>query len=367
MLKAGLVPTPLIDPRTRPPIEIAPQVSPKRQSSFVLFFKLLRFAMHLRWQSKVRKRPAAEIAFEARNFLEELGGLWIKAGQLLSLRVDLLTPEMSDQLAQLQYRSYGFDPAVARALVEEELGATIPQVFSEWEELPFAAASLSQLHRARLRSGEWVAVKVQRPGIEQLMRRDLGLIVWLLKRMKRVPSVSYIGWDAMIRELSRMLQEEIDYRYELSNMRRMRKILKAHKIRVPKAYRQLSTKRLIVMEFIPGVIMSEFMRTQRTDPDRLDAWLAENHISPRKVGKRLMISFYRQLYEEEIFHGDLHPGTSCCCATARSPSSTSAPSAVSTSTTRRSTPRWLARSRSATTAPRWTTSSCCATRSPRST
>ncbi len=193
MLKAGLVPTPLIDPRTRPPIEIAPQVSPKRQSSFVLFFKLLRFAMHLRWQSKVRKRPAAEIAFEARNFLEELGGLWIKAGQLLSLRVDLLTPEMSDQLAQLQYRSYGFDPAVARALVEEELGANIPQVFSEWEELPFAAASLSQLHRARLRSGEWVAVQVQRPGIEQFLRCDIGPIVWLLKRMTRVQSVYYIG------------------------------------------------------------------------------------------------------------------------------------------------------------------------------
>lgn len=308
MVKAALSPTPLVDPADVPPIEIASQVRPRRRSSFALFFRLLGFAMRLRWQQKVRKRPAAEIAAEARDFLEDLGGLWIKAGQLLSLRVDLLSPEMSDQLAQLQYRSYGFDPAAARAVVEAELGATIPQVFSEWDELPFAAASLSQLHRARLRSGEEVAVKIQRPGIEQLMQRDLRLIVWVLRRMKSVPSVSYIGWDAMIRELTRMLREEIDYRYEISNMRRMRKILKEHRIRVPRVHRRLSTERLIVMEFVHGVVMSEFMRVRRSDPKRLAAWLAENRIDPRKVGKRLMISFYRQLYEEEIFHGDLHPG-----------------------------------------------------------
>ena len=308
MVKAALTPTPLIDPADVPPIEIAPQVRPKRRSSFALFFRLIGFAMRLRWQQKVRKRPQAELAAEARDFLEDLGGLWIKAGQLLSLRVDLLSPEMSDQLAQLQYRSYGFDPAAARAVVEEELGATIGQVFSEWEELPFAAASLSQLHRARLRSGEEVAVKIQRPGIEQLMQRDLRLIVWVLKRMKSVPSVSYIGWDAMIRELTRMLREEIDYRYEISNMRRMRKILKEHRIRVPRVHRRLSTQRVIVMEFVHGVVMSEFMRVKRSDPARLAAWLAANRIDPRKVGKRLMISFYRQLYEEEIFHGDLHPG-----------------------------------------------------------
>ena len=308
MVKAALTPTPLIDPADVPPIEIAPQVRPKRRSSFALFFRLIGFAMRLRWQQKVRKRPQAELAAEARDFLEDLGGLWIKAGQLLSLRVDLLSPEMSDQLAQLQYRSYGFDPAAARAVVEEELGATIGQVFSEWEELPFAAASLSQLHRARLRSGEEVAVKIQRPGIEQLMQRDLRLIVWVLKRMKSVPNVSYIGWDAMIRELTRMLREEIDYRYEISNMRRMRKILKEHRIRVPRVHRRLSTQRVIVMEFVHGVVMSEFMRVKRSDPARLAAWLAANRIDPRKVGKRLMISFYRQLYEEEIFHGDLHPG-----------------------------------------------------------
>src|SRR5690606_36053800 len=111
MMKAALSPTPLIDPATVPPIDIAPQVRPRRQSSFVLFFRLLGFVMRLRWQQKVRKRPAAELAAETRDFLEGLGGMWIKAGQLLSLRVDLLSPEMSDQLAQLQYRSTGFDPA----------------------------------------------------------------------------------------------------------------------------------------------------------------------------------------------------------------------------------------------------------------
>jgi len=308
MVKAALTPTPLLGAADLEPIEIADEVRPRRQSSLVLAFRLLGFAIGLAWRQRVQRRSEEELAARARAFLEDLGGLWIKAGQLLSLRVDLLSPAMSDQLAQLQYRTLGFDPATARAIVEEELGASIPQLFAEWEDRPFAAASLSQLHRARLRTGEEVAVKVQRPGIEQLMRRDLGLIVWLLRRMRSVPSVSYIGWDAMIRELTRMLHEEIDYRYEVSNMRRMRKILKAHRIKVPRVHRRLSTERVIVMEFVHGVVMSEYLRVKRSDPERLARWLAENRIDPAKVGRRLMISFYRQLYEEELFHGDLHPG-----------------------------------------------------------
>lgn len=93
-------------------------------------------------------------------------------------------------------------------------------------------------------------------------------------------------------------------------------------------HRRLSTQRVIVMEFVHGVVMSEYTRAKRTDPARLTAWLAENHINPRKVGKRLMISFYRQCYEEEIFHGDLHLGNIMLLKDSKIASSISARSAA---------------------------------------
>ena len=309
MLKRSLIPTPLVDPAKVPPIRIAAQARLKRAGSFRLFFRLLRFGMALGVAKNVQRRSDAQLAVMAREFLEGLGGLWIKAGQLLSLRVDLLTPEMADQLSQLQHQSFGFDPAVAQQVIERELGRPIAEVFDSFETHPFAAASISQLHRATLRGTDTVvAIKVQRPGMEKVLARDLGLITWLLRRMKRVPMVSYIGWDGMARELERMLHEEVDYRYEVANLRRMRKILKAHRIYVPKVFRALSTQKVIVMEFLPGVVMSDYLRVRRTDPKKLQAWERSNGIEPRRVGKRLMLSFYRQLYEETIFHGDLHPG-----------------------------------------------------------
>ena len=309
MLKRSLVPTPLVDPSTVAPIRIASQTRIRGRGSFRLFLQLIGFGMGFGWSKNVLRRSDAELALKARVFIENLGGLWIKAGQLLSLRVDLLTPEMADQLSQLQHQSFGFDPVVAQQVVESELGRPLAEVFDVFEAHPFAAASISQLHRARLvGSRDWVAVKVQRPGMDKSLARDLGLISWILRRLKHVPFVSYIGWDGMIRELERMLREEVDYRYEVANLRRMRKILRKHRIHVPKVYRSLSTQKIIVMEFVPGVVMAEYLRLRRSDPDRVHAWERDNDIKPRKVGRRLMLSFYRQLWEEPIFHGDLHPG-----------------------------------------------------------
>ncbi|MBZ0292572.1 MAG: hypothetical protein K8L99_08380 [Anaerolineae bacterium] len=309
MLKYDLIPTPLLDARSRQPVQITSKATLRRTSSFVLFFRLVAFGMSLMWASRVRRRPAAEIAQRVRDFLENLGGLWIKAGQLISLRIDVLSPEMADELSQLQYQSFGFDPQIARQVIETSLGRPIAQVFDTFDDHPFAAASISQVHRARLRhNGAWVAVKVQRPGIDGVFKRDLGLIRWLLRRMNSIPAVSHITWDGMIRELERMMHEEIDYRYEIANLRRMRKVLRKHKVYVPKVYRKLSAPRVIVMEYISGVVMSDYMRVLRSDPARVHLWECQNNIEPRKVGSRLMRSFYRQLFEDNIFHGDLHPG-----------------------------------------------------------
>ncbi|MCU1448554.1 MAG: hypothetical protein JWP02_724, partial [Acidimicrobiales bacterium] len=274
-----------------------------------LVMAIYRLGLGLLWAKVTRRSDPQARALRVRAFMEDNGGLWVKTGQLLSLRTDIFSPHMIDQLSQLAYRANGFPPEVARKVVEDSIAGPVEGVFSYYEELPFAAASISQVHRARMReTGDVVAIKVQRPGIERVLQRDLKLITFMIRLAKRVPGVSYIAWDGMIRELQQIVGEEVDYRYEVSNLRRLRKNLKEHNVYVPKVHRRYSGKKIIVMEFVEGVLMSDYLRVEDRDPARLRRWCEENDINPRKVGSRLMRSFYRQLFEDRLFHGDLHPG-----------------------------------------------------------
>lgn len=309
MLKPERIPTPLVQPQERAPIKIVPLPQPRPFQTVVLIFKLMWFGVSLFWMQRVRRAPPAQVAQRARAFFEDLGGLWIKAGQLISLRADAMSREMAHELGELQYRSYGFAPEIARQVIQKTLGKPLAEVFDAYEEMPFAAASISQEHRAHLRTENvWVVLKVQRPGIEAIFQRDLKFIRLLLRGFGMIPSISYLDFDGMYRELSRIMLEEIDYRYEQANLRRMRKTLRPHKIYVPKYFKQYSGAHLIVMEEIPGVLMSDYLAVQRTDPERLAAWRKENNVKARKVGSLLLRSFYRQVTEDNLIHGDLHPG-----------------------------------------------------------
>lgn len=309
MLKKSRIPTPLTQFTGDTAITIAPPKKAGRFETTRLVFRLVQFGLLMMWgRLRGRTDPKTQ-AVMTRQFLEGLGGLWIKAGQLISLRSDILSPEMAGELSKLTYRTTGFDPAIARDVVEESLGRPIEEVFDSWEAHPFAAASISQVHRGRLReNGLWVAVKVQRPGIAELFARDLRLISWLLRRFRRVPSLKFMDWEGMIRELQRIMDEEIDYRYEASNLRRMRKVLRPHKVYVPKLFGRFSGKHILVMEYVTGVLMADYLAVKRTDPARLEAWCDENNVKPKRVGSRLLRSFYRQLFEDNLFHGDFHPG-----------------------------------------------------------
>ncbi|MFN0141326.1 MAG: ABC1 kinase family protein [Pyrinomonadaceae bacterium] len=309
MLKKRLIPTELIGPAERPPIKIVSIKPNYRFRNGVLLFRLVRFALSIQWARLVRKVPPAVVASRVRAFIEDLGGLWIKAGQVISLRTDLLSPEMVDELQQLQHRAFGFSPEVSKQVIEESLGKPIAAVFDVFEEHPFAAASISQVHRARLRfEGTWVAVKVQRPDIANIFARDLKLLAFITGLFARVEALSFIKWEGLIKELKRITDEETDYRYEEANLRRIRKIVLPHKVYVPKPFIKYCSRKVLVMEFVHGVLMSDYLQTNRSDPDRLKAWRKENNVKPRKVGSRLMRTIYRQMFEDNLFHGDLHPG-----------------------------------------------------------
>jgi ubiquinone biosynthesis protein len=241
--------------------------------------------------------------------LEDLGGLWIKAGQLASLRIDMFSREFCHELSKLQSQADGFTPAVARQIIEEDIGCPIEAVFDEFHDTPFATASIGQIHRAHLKyENVWVAVKVQRPYLKQKFAHDLQLINWVARPLSKFRILRHVRLKEAVWELQQMMEEELDYRNESSAMRRMRKSLRPHDIYVPKMFEAYSSARVLVTEFVHGSLMSDFIDLYSKDPARLNRWLQDNNIEPGRVARRLLLSIFRQIFEDNLYHGDLHPG-----------------------------------------------------------
>lgn len=301
--------TPLIHEKDRPALEERPIEKPPVLRIFWIVGSLLRiFARYFKSKFSRKITPQAR-ALELRQFLETMGGLWIKVGQVLAMRTDLFPVEFCNELSRLQDRSITFSAQRSKEIIETELRAPIDDVFDEFEEAPFAAASLSQVHRARLRSsGARVAVKVQRPYAYAYFSYDFRWLKLFAKFLNVLHVMQNLRLDRMLIEVHEMMEEELDYRMEASNMRRLRVILKAHRIIVPVAYRNLSTGRILVMDYLEGVFMSDLINVSRSDPNRAENWLADNDIETRIVARRLFQSVMRQLYEDLFFHADLHPG-----------------------------------------------------------
>jgi ubiquinone biosynthesis protein len=309
MLRSRLVPTRLIDPSQRPALVIADARPPSRLRTASVVLALLRFLLAiaaLRLKGRLDSGMAGQLL---REQFEELGGLWLKAGQLMSLRIDLFPQGFCQELAKLQNRSVGFPTPLARQIIEEDLGAPIEQYFDEFGERPFAVASIGQVYRARLRQeGVYVAVKVQKPYAPEMFARDLVFIRWLVRFLMLVRFRRHMRWDLGYDELCAVMKEELDFHYEASSIRRMRKSLKGHRIYVPRLFSNYSSRRILVTEFIHAVLMADYIKVADSDPQRLATWLNENNVDPRKVARRLIHSIFRQLLENNLYHGDLHPG-----------------------------------------------------------
>ena len=136
----------------------------------------------------------------------------------------------------------------------------------------------------------------------------LHLTIKVIRFFNALGPAKNLALDEMVWELNQMMTEELDFRYEASHMQRMRKILKAHKVYVPKRFRRYCGKRLIVMEWLHGITLSEFIKVSRQNPPRVKEWARMNNITPKKVGEKLILSHLRQIFEENLYHGDLHPG-----------------------------------------------------------
>ncbi len=230
--------------------------------------------------------------------LVKLGPTFIKIGQSLGTRADLLPLSYVKELSNLQDKVPAFSNDVAFARIERELGKTIVEAFAEIDLEPVAAASLGQVYRARLHTGEEVAVKVQRPNLEGIIAFDLSILADLTKRMARVPSVAAnADWEGMLREFAQTITEEMNYRQEGVNADRFaRNFRRWTNIHVPHIYWSHTTEKVLTMEFIRG--------TKVTDIPKLKV----RRISPVKVNRLLIRTYLKQLLEDGFFHADPHPG-----------------------------------------------------------
>jgi ubiquinone biosynthesis protein len=305
-------PTPLPGRGRRPAVTIRPAAGdgPLRAARVLwfLFRTVLMLVAHLLTHRFDTAPMRAKRARAFRKRIEDLGGLWNKAGQLIGLRRDIFPEEFCDELNQLQDVADGFDGAAVRACFLEELGEGPEDLFTHFDMTPIAAGSVGQVHTAITRRGMRVAVKVQRPNAQRIFHADLRYISGIVWVLTTFGWLAHGRWKDMLWELKQMMASELDYRYEAANIVRMRKTLRAHKVIAPRVFRKLTTRRILVMEYIEGAFMSDFIRAAVADPAMVAAWCDENDIDPSVAGWRLYQTHTRQVYEDNLFHSDLHPG-----------------------------------------------------------
>jgi ubiquinone biosynthesis protein len=261
-------------------------------------FRPLRFAFYLSPATWFERRKGGPRGERIRLALEELGPIWMKFGQALSTRRDLLPVDIADELEKLQDRVPPFPGAEARAIIEGAYRKPVGEVFAEFDETPLAAASIAQVHTARLRSGEEVVVKVVRPGIRQRIERDLE-VMYVLAGLARDYSKEghRLRPYEVVQEYEKTILDELDLMREAANAAQLRRNFVGSTILyVPDVYWDYCRPEVMVMERIHGVLVSDMAELLRRGTN-IQA-LAENGVE----------IFFTQVFRHNFFHADMHPG-----------------------------------------------------------
>lgn len=232
-----------------------------------------------------------------RRIFEDLGPTFVKVGQLLSMRTELIPKEYCDELVNLRtdVAPMGFD--VVTAEVEGELGCSLDETFKEFDKKPIGSASIAQVHRAVLKDAREVAVKVQRPNIYEIMETDFMLLGKLNPLFKMSGIGKIIDLTNILNELWKSAQQEMDFMQEADNLDEFAELNKDVKyVSCPVCYREFSTERLLVMSFSNGIQV-----------DHIDK-LKELGYDLEEIGKKLASNYIKQVIEDRFFHADPHPG-----------------------------------------------------------
>jgi ubiquinone biosynthesis protein len=250
------------------------------------------------WQSKDPEKHRLSFGARLRQVMEELGPAFIKLGQMLSTRGDLLPQEVIRELAKLQDRVPPFPFLEAKEIMQDELGASWEKDFRWVEPEPLAAASIGQVHRAELADGRQAVIKVRRPGVEQSIKVDLEIVVDLARLAEnRLPKARFYHLVELMEEFARTIKLELDYTQEGRNSDRLRKNLaRASLVRIPKTFWEYTTARVLTMEYLAGIKLNNL---NELDHHRIDRC---------RVAKKLIEVFLQQILLDGFFHADPHPG-----------------------------------------------------------
>jgi len=248
-----------------------------------------------------KERPPVERFTRAeriRMALEELGPTFVKLGQILATRPDLVSAEFVREFEKLQDHVPPFGYEEAKQIIEKEVGQDLEGMFQSFGEEPLAAASIGQVHRARLKDGEEVVVKIQRPRIGKVIEVDLEIMLHLASLMERhVEEVEMHRPTRIVAEFARSIEKEIDYTIEASHMERFAAQFQGDmSIYVPKVFREWSTERVLTVEYIDGIKASEIDRIDKEGLDR------------KTITARGADLILKQIFEHGFFHADPHPG-----------------------------------------------------------
>lgn len=230
--------------------------------------------------------------------LEELGPIFTKFGQMLSTRRDLLPPDIADELRKLQDQVSPFPAAQAKATIEKALGMSVEEAFAEFESEALASASVAQVHAAKLHTGENVVVKVIRPGVEKIIKQDVQLLYMLARLMLRlVPDAHRLHPVEVVADYDISLMDELDLQKEAANTSQLkRNFLNSPLLYVPAIHWSFTRKNLMVQERIYGVPIAE-----------LDV-VRSHKVNMKKLAERGVEIFFTQVFRDNFFHADMHPG-----------------------------------------------------------
>ena len=233
---------------------------------------------------------------------EELGPTFVKFGQILSNRPDLLPPDLIKEFEKLQDNVPALPGSIAKQVVEAELKKPIAELFAWFEPEAFASASMAQVHQATLKTGEKVVIKIQRPQIKEIIESDIKAMLYMAELFnKRIPSLKSFDPVGLVKNFESSINQELDFIHESINVQRFHANFLADEtnkgyIHSPQVYRDYSTSKILTLEFINGTKISRYDK------------LLSNGLDRKVIAKRLAVSYFKQIFTYGFFHADPHPG-----------------------------------------------------------
>ncbi len=257
--------------------------------------RFFRFLSPFYWLQRGQRPP---YGVRIRRTLEELGPIWVKFGQILSTRRDLLPDEIAEELVKLQDQVPPFSGAQARRIVEQALGDEVERLFARFDEAPLASASIAQVHAATLHDGREVIVKVVRPGIEKAIRRDVELMFTLARLAVRYSKEARrLRLVEVVQEYEKTIFDELDLMREAANASQLRRNwLNSEMLYIPEVHWDYCRRNVLVMERVYG-----------TPVDQVEE-LKRQGVSMALLGERGVEIFFTQVFRDNFFHADMHPG-----------------------------------------------------------